>query len=107
MREEIDNAAAGSIRTWGQFAVGALVFVVVVGGLQLASTGLRASPGEQTLAALWFAAQLLAFACAGAVLLWLLMRAAKGRDGAPEFRDSVLWSACLIGGLVMLVRMVS
>ena len=98
------SASAGRIGSWLQFAIGACLFVMVAGGLDLAGVKVRTSLGAQTLSSLWFGFQLLVFACIAAVVLWLAMRAAKGK-GAPDFRDSVLWSACLIGGMVMLIRM--
>jgi hypothetical protein len=39
-------------------------------------------------------------------VLWLAMRAFRGR-GVADFRDSVMWSACLIGALVMAIRVIA
>jgi uncharacterized membrane protein len=101
------HISAGSVSTWLHFAIGAGVFVAVAGVLDFVSnTRTRAAVGAQTLSSLYFGLLLLVAAGIGATLLWLGMRVVKGRNRVQDFRDSVLWSACLIGGLVMLVRMV-
>jgi hypothetical protein len=105
-REKLARVSAGSVNTWLQFVIGAAVFVAVAGVLDFfAGTRTRAPLAAQPLSSLYFALQLLLAAGIGATLLWLGMRAVKGKDGVQDFRDSVLWSACLIGGVVMLVRM--
>lgn len=104
-REKLTHVSAGSVSTWLQFAIGAGLFVAIAGALDFFSAvPVRAELGSSLLDSLYFGLQLLFAAGTGGTLLWLGMRAVKGKDGVQDFRDSVLWSACLIGGLFMLLR---
>jgi hypothetical protein len=107
LRGRIVRGSSASIDNWLGFAIGLCVFVAVATGFDYAGAKDGLAPGVQLLSSLFFALKLLAVAVACGIVLWGAMRAAKGVHGAPDFRDSVLWSACLIGGLVLLVRMIA
>ena len=99
-------SSAVTVDTWFHFAIGACVFILIAAAFDFANTQGRASLGARTLDSFVFGLKLMALAGVGASVLWLGMRALKGK-GVADFRDSVLWSACLIGGLVILVRMIA
>jgi hypothetical protein len=102
-----NGATVRSIESWIQFAGGAVLFVIVAAGMDAFVNPAKAALGARVGGSLWFGVQLLALTVAGSGLLWLLVTLFKGKDDAPDFRDFLLWNACVLGALVILLRMVA
>ena len=103
-RERSNAASTWSINSWLHFVIGAAVLVLLAGGIELAN-GAGELSGPRVLSSALFGAQIVAVALVAGILLWLMLRLWKGKGDAPDFRDCVLWNACLVGGLVMSLRM--
>jgi len=94
-----------TIDTWRQFLIGMAVLV----GVTAAFDGVIARGGgslaSRSMEAFVYGLQvtLVAVACAG--VIWLVVRGVRGKDGAPDLPDFVLWNAALLGALLLAVRM--
>ena len=89
------------VRTWLHFVLGTMLLIGIAASVDFANAG--GSFRGQALSSIVFALELVAGAAIAGSLLWLVMRALKGK-GVHEFRDSVLWSTYLIAALVMIMR---
>ena len=105
--ERLASMGGTAVTSWVQLALGACAFVAVAGGFHFLSEDSRAAFGAQTLSSLLFGVQLLVMAGVAAVAVWFGMRLIKGKDATLDFRDSILWSASVIGAMVMMLRMVA
>ena len=104
-RARLIALSSHGVRTWLHFSLGTLLLIGIAASVDFASTRAGGSFRGQALSSFVFALELVAGAAVAGTLLWLVMRALKGK-GVQEFRDSVLWSAYLIAALVMILRIV-
>ena len=105
--ERLASMGGAGVTSWLQLALGACLFVAVAGGFHFVGENSRAALGAQTLSSLFFGVQLLVMAGIAATAVWFGMRLIKGKDATQDFRDSILWSASVIGAMVMMLRMIA
>jgi hypothetical protein len=95
-----------SVETWRDLGIGTVGFLAVAGAFDFMNSKAVAGRRMQVLDSFTFAVELLVAAAVGAGLVWLVLRAIRGADGAPDLKDALLWNACLIGAVVTALRMV-
>jgi hypothetical protein len=93
------------VESWRDLGVGAAVFIGIAGALDFMDSEAGLAAGEQALRSLGFAVLLLVAATAGAAIIWFGLRVIRGAEGIPDVKDALLWNACLIGGVVTVLRM--
>ena len=98
-------ASTGSVSTWLQFAIGASLLIAALAAIDFIDASGRSFEGR-TVSSVVFALKLAGGGAVAGILLWGVMRAIKGKDAVQGFRDSVLWSACVVAALVMFVRII-
>lgn len=103
-RARLNSLSSSSVQTWLQFGLGALLLFGIAAAIDFANMSTRAPLGGQLTSSVVFALLLVAGAGIGGTLVWLAMRAVQGKR-VRDFRDSVLWSAYLIAGLVIVTRL--
>jgi hypothetical protein len=98
------NSTRG-VETWRDVALGAALFLAIAGTLDFMDSESGLAAGEQALRSVAFAVILLVGATAGAGIVWLGLRLIRGAEAIPDVKDALLWNACLIGGIVTVLRM--
>ena len=83
------------IDQWTGFLLLVAAVVLVAAAFEFVSGASAAAPGARVLGALAYAAKLVTWSLAGGLVLWLGIKLARG-EGAPEPKETVLWSACLL-----------
>ena len=94
-----------SVESWRDLLIGATIFLALAGAFDFIDSNHELSTATRALHSFGFAVLLLAGAAVGAGIVWGVLRAIRGPDGAPDVKDALLWNACLIGGLVTALRM--
>ena len=94
-----------SVESWRDLVIGATIFLGVAAAFDFLDSNRELAAGAQALHSFGFALLLLVGAAAGAGIVWGVLRAIRGADGAPDVKDALLWNACLIGGVVTALRM--
>ena len=97
--------STGRVETWRDLGLGAALFLAIAGALDFITSESGVAAGPQALQSIGFAVLLLVAATAGAGIVWLGLRLIRGSDGIPDVKDALLWNACLIGGVVTVLRM--
>jgi hypothetical protein len=97
--------STGRVETWRDLGLGAALFVAIAGALDFMNSEGGVAASEQALHSFAFAVMLLVAAAAGGGIVWLVLRMIRGPDGIPDVKDALLWNACLIGGVVSVLRM--
>ena len=89
---------------WTGFALGATLAVLAAAAFDFVSSRSSLGMGTRAVASFEHAAILVAWAFAGGVLVWLGIRVFTGSAAAPEIKETVLWSACLLVTLASALR---
>jgi hypothetical protein len=89
---------------WTGFALIAAVAVLAAAAFEFVSSGSTLGAGARAAESLGHAAILVLWALAGGVLVWVGIRVFTGRAAAPEVKETVLWSACLLVILASALR---
>ena len=97
--------STGRVETWRDLGLGAGLFVAIAGALDFMDSESGLAAGEQAVQSVGYALLLLVAATAGAGIVWLGLRLIRGANGIPDVKDALLWNACLIGGVVTVLRM--
>jgi hypothetical protein len=90
---------------WHGFAFGVVLLLACAAGVDYADSARTLELGAQSLSSLLYGARLMLYGVLAGGLLWLAMRLFRGEYGAPEARDTVLWSTCLVTVFISAVRM--
>ena len=94
-----------SVESWRDLAIGASLFLLIAAAFDFMGSNSGLTPGTQALYSLRFGLLLLVAAAAGAGIVWFGARTIRGADRAPDVKDALLWNACVIGGVVTVLRM--
>lgn len=97
-------SALRMFQSWPGFVFGFVLLVAAVAGIDYIAAS-RTSDTAHALASMGYAAMLLAWGAGIGGVLWVVMRVLKGENGAPEAKDTMLWSACLVVIAVGAARM--
>ena len=96
-----------SVESWRDLAIGASLFLFIAAAFDFMDNSGGGRPfGTQALYSLGFGSLLLVGAAIGAIAVWFCVRMIRGADAAPDVKDALLWNACLIAGVVTVLRMV-
>lgn len=95
---------AGVTSGWQGFLLGSLVLLIGAAAFDFLDSASKLETSTRVLGSMFYASKLLMFALIAGGLLWLGMRAVQGKS-APEVKESVLWTACLVATAVTAVRM--
>jgi hypothetical protein len=89
---------------WTGFLLGTFGVMLGAAAFNFISTASTLAVGPRVLGSLEYGGKLVLAALVGGLIVWGAMRIIKGED-APEAKETVLWSACLLATLVSAVQM--
>jgi hypothetical protein len=90
---------------WAGFLLAVLCVALGAAAFDFISSAGTAARGSRALGSLEYGGTLVACALLVGLVIWAGLRIFKGNDGAPEGKETVLWSACLLVTLVTGLRM--
>ncbi len=93
------------IDEWAGFALAASCVVLGAAAFEFFTTTSALAATPRAWGSLQYGIKLVLGALVFGIVVWSGLRAAKGSAGAPEMKETVLWSASLLVTLITALRM--